>query len=130
MSRRITYLPSLWDLPSPRTRPSCTATTEAFGALISSTNCGAASAFSAPLAAPAAAAVGEGAGTEPGTDPVAAVEPLSFTDPAAAALASLEPVFAFVATAFAFAVALDADAGAGSSAPHDTCLPVTGKRAS
>src|ERR1700683_3794562 len=95
MSRKITYLPSLWELPSPRMRPSCTATTEAFGALISSTNCGAASVFSAPLAAPAAAAVGDGAGTEPGTEPAAAVvESLCGADPAAAAVgeeAAIEP---------------------------------------
>src|SRR5277367_4869879 len=116
MSLKITYLPSLWELPSPRMRPSCTATTEAFGVLISSTNCGAASAFSAPLAAPEAAAVGDGAATEPGVESLGG--------------AALDAVFASPATAFAFAVALDGDAGAGSSAPQETCLPVTGRRAS
>jgi hypothetical protein len=74
--------------------------------------------------------VGEGAGTEPGTEPAAVVvESLCATDPAAA-FASLEPVFDLLATAFAFAVALDGDAGAGSSGPQETCLPVTGRRAS
>src|SRR5271168_1006186 len=134
MSRKITYLPSRWERPSPRTRPSCTATTEAFGALISSTNCGAASAFSAPLAAPDPAAVGDGAGTEPGTDPAAVVvESLCAVEPAAGAPVSLDPVSGLPATtALAFAVALDGDAeaGAGSSAPQEICLPVTGRRAS
>src|ERR1039458_4603366 len=128
MSRKITYLPSLWELPSLRMRPSCTATTEAFGALISSTNCGAALAASDPLTASDAAAVGEGAGTEPGTDAAAAFEPLVPAEPPAAAAAALEPIFALPVTAFAFAVALEADVG--SSEPHATCLHVTGKRAS
>src|ERR1019366_1746333 len=131
MPPKIPYFPSLWELPSLRMRPSCTATTEAFGALISSTNCGAALAASDPLTASDAAAVGEGAGTEPGTDAAAAFEPLVPAEPAGtalAALAALEPIFALPVTAFAFAVALEADVG--SSEPHATCLPVTGKRAS
>src|SRR5665213_268279 len=126
MSRKITYLPSRWELPSPRIRPSCTATTAALGALTRSTNRGAALAFVAPLVAAAPAAVGAGGGTEPGVDP-----------PTGALLvgallvgALLVPVFAAPVTAVAFAVALDGDAGVGSSEPHATCLPVTGNRAS
>jgi len=62
-----------------------------------------------------AALTGAGADTEPGVDPAAALD---------------GAVCAAPATAFAFAVALDGDGAAGSSAPHDTCLPVTGRRAS
>src|ERR1700722_7485064 len=109
MSRKITYLPSLCERPSPSTRPSCTATTEAFGALSSSTNCGVASAVPAPapVAAPvplaaSAATAGAGAGTEPGVDP-AAVEPLVPACAAESAVAgALDPgVLDEPATAFA-----------------------------
>ncbi len=94
-------------------RPSCAATTSAFGELIRSTNwtgCG------LPLARAAdAAAAGEGAALlAPGADAVFAV---------VAALA--EPL-----SALAPAVAVEVGAGAldpeADGAPHVTCLPATG----
>ncbi len=111
-------------------RPSCTATTDAFGELIRSTSCSgcAATARAARALAAAAAAVGDGAGAEPGTLVAAAAglgaAPAGVVEAApAGAGAAAVPV-----SAVAPAVALDGDAaGSGSQA---TCLPVTGRRPS
>ncbi len=103
-------------------RPSATATTAAFGALIKSTNCVAALAALVPAAAAAAAAVGDGGGTDPGVA-APALDPATAAAPAAPW--PVLPAFAAPATAFALAVALEEE-----SEPHASCLPFTGKRAS
>ena len=116
------------ELPSLTIRPSCTATTCAFGALVMSTNRSAALFVDAPLAALA----GAGAAEEPG----AAAE-----DPEAACPAETPGVAAPVGladgeTALAPAVALDGE-GSGTVAPVEAGrssqpmrLPVTGGRPS
>src|SRR5690348_8678697 len=98
-------------------RPSWTATTFAFEALIRSTSCSGGSVCGRLLAPRAAAEAGAGAGELPGS---------------CDALTELAGASAFDApddspVAVAFAVALDR---VGSSAPQPTCLPVTGRRAS
>src|ERR1700730_13077834 len=111
MSRSTTYLPSWRERPSCMTRPPCTATAAAFGVLIRSTNCRGWAAGAPAWVAAAAAALGEGDAEGPGV-----------TD-------SERPSAALRRGAFARPVALDGDA-TGTSAPHATCLPVTGSPAS
>src|SRR6202035_2175117 len=108
--RRTTYLPSSRERPICIIRPSCTATTAAFGALITSTSRSVCVATpGAPVAAAAAAAGGSGA-VEPGV-----------TDTEWARGASPEG---------AFACALElAEEATRDDAPHATCLPVTGSPA-
>src|ERR1039457_4609274 len=100
MSCRTTYLPSLRELPSLTTRPSCAATTVAFAALCRSTSCRACPlAPPGPAAAPAAA-VGEGGAVAPGSAGMAGA-------PAALADASAPLAEAPLGTAVAWPVALD-----------------------
>src|SRR5260370_32453518 len=98
------------------TRPSCTATTDAFGALIRSTSCSGAGA----ALALAAEAEGAAAGDEPGVAGCAAEAPLDAGEPVLAAVG--DPP-----SDEAFAVALEGEAAAGAQA---TRLPVTGTRPS
>jgi len=89
-------------------RPSCTATTEAFGELSSSISCRDCCLAPAPEVAAAAAAAGDSGAVEPGV-------------PAPEVLADLP------GRAVALAVALEAEAGSGFQA---TFLPVSGSRPS
>src|SRR5580704_11758847 len=92
-------------------RPSCTATTEALGGLVRSTNCKGCATTFAPAAAPAAAGDSGAADAAPG---VAALEAPAATD----------------GTAAAPAVALEAGTAGVLIAVQATCLPVTGRRPS
>src|SRR5580692_9655866 len=99
-------------------RPSCTATTDAFGALIRSTNWGASASTPALPVASAAASAGVGGAVDPGiacAEPATAGEPdgLAPADagapdsagaPALATVAGLDPFAAGVAAAFAVAL--------------------------
>src|ERR1700677_3996464 len=104
-SCRTTYLPSLREYPSLRTRPSYTATTCAFGSLVTSTSCS-----PAPLAvALPAALAGAGAGDEPGVVAVVAVVAAEPVLPAEAAVLAAALGLADGETALAPAVALEED---------------------
>src|ERR1700680_1292258 len=106
-------------------RPSCTATAEAFGALIRSRSTGVWGLRHACPAAIAAAAVGAGGTVDPcfadAEVPVGAPPAAAGADPGSAEAAGAP------GTAVALAVALEGET-AGASEPQVSCLPVTGRR--